>query len=148
MKTLFFDINVILDIFLKREPFYAASAQVFSLVEKKQFNGFLSAVSYPILFYLLKGEKERDEAINILKKVRVVLKTAPVIERVVDSALNSGFRDFEDAIQYYAALEVKSGYFITRNKKDYPTDLSRILTPNEFLALLKSENNDHDMLQS
>jgi hypothetical protein len=58
LKVLFFDINIILDIFLKREPFYGASAQSFSFVEKRQFDGFLGAVSYPILFYLLKKEKE------------------------------------------------------------------------------------------
>ena len=140
MNSIFFDINVILDIFLKREPFYASSAQVFSLAETKQFNGYLGALSYPILFYLLKKELDRDEAITILKKVRIVLKTAPLIEKVVDSALSSNIRDFEDAMQYYSALEVKSVYFITRNKKDYPANLLQILTPDEFLALLKSES--------
>lgn len=139
MKTIFFDINIILDIFLKREPFYAASAQVFSLAETKQFNGCLGALSYPILFYLLKKELDRDEAIAILKKVRIVLKTAPLMEKVVDSALSSDIRDFEDAMQYYSALEIKSDYFITRNKKDYPANLLPILTPDEFIALLKSE---------
>jgi len=140
LNSIFFDINIILDIFLKREPFYASSAQVFSLAETKQFNGYLGALSYPILFYLLKKELDRDEAITILKKVRIVLKTAPLIEKVVDSALSSNIRDFEDAMQYYSALEVKSVYFITRNKKDYPANLLQILTPDEFLALLKSES--------
>lgn len=140
MKTVFFDVNIILDIFLKRGPFYAASAQVFSHAETKQFNGCLGALSYPILFYLLKKELDRDEAIAILKKVRIVLKTAPMLEKVVDSALSSDIHDFEDAVQYYSALEVKSDYFITRNKKDYPAKLLPILTPDEFLALLKSES--------
>lgn len=138
MKSLFFDINIILDIFLKREPFYASSAQVFSLAETKQFNGYLGALSYPILFYLLKKELDRDEAMSILTKVRIVLKTAPLVEKVIDSALSSNIRDFEDAMQYYSALEVKSDYLITRNKKDYPANLLQILTPDEFLALLKS----------
>jgi predicted nucleic acid-binding protein len=140
VKTFFFDINIILDIFLKREPFYASSAQVFSLAETKQFNGYLGALSYPILFYLLKKELDRDEAVAILKKVRIVLKTAPLVEKVVDSALSSNIRDFEDAMQYYSALEVKSDYFITRNKKDYPANFLQILTPDEFLVLLKSES--------
>jgi len=86
LKSIFFDFNVILDIFLKREPFYASSAQVFSLVETKQYEGYLGALSYPILFYLLRKEQERVEATKILKKVRIVLKTAPVKENVIDSA--------------------------------------------------------------
>jgi predicted nucleic acid-binding protein len=138
LSSIFLDINIILDIFLKREPFYSASAQVFSLVENKQLEGYLSALSYPTLFYLLRKEKGGDETLKILKKVRIVLKTAPVIEKIIDSALSSNFRDFEDAIQYYAAAEVKSEYLITRNKKDYPAKLLKIVTAEEFLALLKS----------
>lgn len=142
MSSIFLDINIILDIFLKREPFYAASARVFSLAENKQYEGYLGALSYPTLFYLLKKEKGGDEALKILKKVRIVLRTAPVIEKVIDAALASSMRDFEDAIQYYAALEVKSDYLITRNKKDYPTKLIKIVTPDEYLALLKLQTAD------
>lgn len=137
---MFIDINVILDIFLKREAFYTASAQVFSLVENKQFEAYLGALSYPTLFYLLRRQLDRQRAIKILKKVRIVLKTAPVNEKVIDSALSSDVEDFEDAIQYYAALEVKSHFFITRNKKDYPANRLTILTPDEFLALLRFES--------
>ena len=144
MNSIFLDVNIILDIFLKREPFYAASAQVFGLVESKRFSGYLGALSYPTLFYLLKKEKGGDEALKILKKVRIVLKTAPVTEKIIDSALNSSLRDFEDAIQYYAALEVKSDYLITRNKKDYPTKLIKVVTPDEFLALLQSQAADQN----
>ncbi len=57
----------------------------------------------------------------------------------IDRALNSSFRDFEDAVQYYSALEVKSQYFITRNKRDYPSNHMRILTPDDFLTLLKEK---------
>jgi predicted nucleic acid-binding protein len=144
LTSVFLDINIILDIFLKREPFYQASAQVFSLVENKQIEGYLGALSYPTLFYLLRKEKGGDETLKILKKVRIVLKTAPVIEKTIDSALSANFRDFEDAIQYYAAVEVKSEYLITRNKKDYPAKLLKIVTPEEFLALLKSQGLDQN----
>lgn len=144
MKSIFFDINIILDIFLKRDPFYTSSAYMFSLVEKGEFQGFLGAASYPILFYLLRKEKGRDRAINILKKVRVVLSTISVTEKVVDSSLNSDIADFAHAIQYYSALEAQCDYFITRNKRDYPANLLKILTPDEFLALLQSENNGQE----
>ncbi|MGH7491736.1 MAG: PIN domain-containing protein [bacterium] len=140
MKTVFFDLNVILDIFWKREPFYGSSARVFGLVEHKQCHGYLGALSYPTLFYLLRKEKSPTVALTILKKVRIVLKTAPVLEKTIDSALSSGFGDFEDAIQYYAALEAQSDYFITRNKKDFPPGRLPILLPEEFLAQLKLAN--------
>jgi predicted nucleic acid-binding protein len=140
LKFIFFDINIILDIFLKREPFYGSSAQVLSLVESHQAGGYLGAFSYPTLFYLLRKERDHEGAIQILKKVRIVLQTAPVTEKIIDAALSSAFRDFEDAVQYYSALEVQSDYFVTRNKQDYPANQLQILTPDEFLALVKSGN--------
>lgn len=89
------------------------------------------------MFYLLKKELNRDEAFGILRKVRIAMKTAPVDEKVIELALNSNFADLKDAIQYYCALQVKSDYFITRNKRDYPANLMPILTPDEFLAILE-----------
>jgi predicted nucleic acid-binding protein len=139
LKSVFLDINIILDIFLKREPYYTASAQVFSLVENKKFDGYLCALSYPTLFYLLKKELNREKAMKVLERLRIVLKTAPTIEKVIDLALSSEFRDFEDAVQYYSALEVKCDFLITRNKNDFPSKILPIFTPDEFLVLLNSD---------
>lgn len=51
VKTVFCDINIILDIFLKREPFYTPAARFFSIIEEKKIHGYLSALSFPTLFY-------------------------------------------------------------------------------------------------
>jgi predicted nucleic acid-binding protein len=134
MKTILCDINFILDIFLEREPFYSPAAQIFSMVEMKQLNGYLCANSFPILFYVLVKELKRDKAMKILEKVRIVFRVAAVDERVIDLSLASDFRDFEDAVQYYSAVSLKADCLITRNKIDYiASDLS-IMTPEEFLA--------------
>lgn len=141
MKSLFLDINVILDIFLNRKPYYDASAGIFNLIERKSFAGYLCALSFPTLYFLLSKELNRENVIRILEKIRIVLRVANVSEKTIDSALSSGIRDFEDAIQYYSAIEVSSDFLITRNKQDFPQTQSRIpiFTPDEFLALLSSE---------
>ncbi len=71
-------------------------------------------------------------------KVRQVLHTAPVLENIIDLSLKSKHRDFEDAIQYYSAMDVKCEYFVTRNKKDFPPNSMQIVTPEEFLAIFQS----------
>jgi len=139
MKTILCDINFILDIFLKREPFYSPAAQIFSMIEAKQLDGYLCAYSFPILFYILVKELKRDKAMKILGKVRIVFRVAAVNEKVIDLSLASDFRDFEDAVQYYSAVSMKADCLITRNKIDYiASDLS-ILTPEEFLAATSVE---------
>ncbi|MBN1578692.1 MAG: hypothetical protein JW913_19165 [Chitinispirillaceae bacterium] len=56
-------------------------------------------------------------------------------ERIIDLALSSGYRDFEDAIQYYSALEAGLQFLLTRNKKDYIESDLIICTAREYLAL-------------
>jgi len=134
VKTVLCDINFILDIFLKREPFYTPAARLFSIIEGKKIHGYLSALSFPTLFYLLAKELKREKAMRILEKLRIVFDVAAVDEKVIDLSLVSGFKDFEDAVQYYSAMQVQADCLVTRNKADYRVDPLPILTPEEFLA--------------
>ena len=140
MKTVLCDINFILDIFLKREPFYYSAAMLFKMIEDKKIKGYLCALSFPTLFYLLSKELSKGKAIKILEKIRIVFGIAPVDEKVIDLSLTADFKDFEDAVQYYSAIQVKADYIITRNKNDYVNDKIPILTPDEFIALSAISN--------
>ncbi len=135
MKSVLCDINFFLDILLKREPFYYPAARVFKMIEEKKLKGFICAISFPTLYYLLSKELKRERAIKILEKVRIVFHVAAVDERVIDLSLTSDFKDFEDAVQYYSAVQAKAACLITRNKGDYKADNLPVLTPEEFLAI-------------
>jgi predicted nucleic acid-binding protein len=137
VKTVLCDINFYLDIFLKREPFYAASARLFKKIEEKELKGYLCAPSFPTLFYLLSKELHRDRAMKTLEKIRIVFRVAPVDEKVVDLSVVSGFKDFEDAVQYYSALQIKADCIITRSKADYNKNTIPVLTPEEFYSTLE-----------
>ncbi len=134
MKTALCDINFILDIFLKREPFYYSAAKLFKKIENKELKGFLCALSFPTLFYLLSKELSRENAVKTLEKIRIVFSVAAVDQKVIDLSLTSDFKDFEDAVQYYSAVQVKTDCLITRDKDDYVDDKIPVLTPEEFLA--------------
>ncbi|MBI5189042.1 MAG: PIN domain-containing protein [Nitrospirae bacterium] len=134
MRAVLCDINFILDIFLKREPFYYSAAKLFKKIEDKELKGYLCALSFPTLFYLLSKELNRGKAIKTLEKIRIVFSVASVDEKVIDLSLTADFKDFEDAVQYYSAVQVKADCLITRNKDDYVDDKIPILTPEEFLA--------------
>ncbi len=137
MRKVLCDINFILDILLKRKPFYYSAAEVFRKIEEGEIEGYLCSLSFPILFYILTKQLKRTKAIKTLEKLRIVFKVAPVTEKVIDMSLVSDFKDFEDAIQYYSALEIKADCIITRNKTDYKDNKIPVLTPDEFLAILK-----------
>jgi predicted nucleic acid-binding protein len=136
VKTVLCDINFILDIFLEREPFYTPAARIFAMIEAKHLKGYLCANSFPTLFYILAKELRRDRAMKVLEKIRIVFRVASVNEKVIDLSLASDFRDFEDAVQCYSAVNAKVDCLITRNKADYVTDILPIMTPEEFLAAI------------
>jgi predicted nucleic acid-binding protein len=106
------------------------------MIEAKQLKGYLCSNSFPTLFYILSKELKRDKAMKVLEKVRIVFRVATVDEKVIDLSLASDFRDFEDAVQYYSAVNARADCLITRNKSDYVTDDLSIMTPEEFLAAI------------
>jgi predicted nucleic acid-binding protein len=134
LKAVLCDINFFLDIFLKREPFYSSAARLFKKIEDRELKGYLCALSFPTLFYLLSKEISREKAIKTLEKIRIVFSVAVVDQKVIDLSLTSDFKDFEGAIQYYSAIQARGDCIITRNKDDYIVDKIPVLTPEEFLA--------------
>ena len=114
---LFIDTDIILDIFAKRKPFYNPAAQLFALIDEKKVDAFTTPVVFSNLFYILSKLKSRNFAHSSLRKLRLLLTIIQVDEKVIDLALNSEFKDFEDAIQFYAAKFHDLDFIITRNVK-------------------------------
>ncbi|MCI5150018.1 MAG: hypothetical protein D3916_11630 [Candidatus Electrothrix sp. MAN1_4] len=75
----------------------------------------------------------RKKAIQSLIKLKSLVKIVNCGDRVIELALSSDFKDFEDAIQYYTALENNIDILITRNVKDYKTANITISTPLEYI---------------
>ena len=132
--NVFLDTNVLLDVFARRKPFYADSAQVWTLAETAQITGFASVLSLPNLFYLLrraKGPKAARQAIGILRDIFTLV---PLDAQITNQAIDADIGDFEDAIQFFSALRAGAAILITRNPKDFPTPDVAVQTPAEFLA--------------
>jgi predicted nucleic acid-binding protein len=126
------DLNVILDVLQRREPFYEMSARVLASVETRRITGWVAAHSLTTLFYLLSKHRSVDQARVALTELLNLLSVAPVDHAVIEQTLNLPYQDFEDAVQMMAAVQIGADYVITRNPRDYrPGPL-----PAELLALL------------
>ncbi len=133
MVELFVDTDIILDFLSKREPFYKHAARLFSLAEQSSIKAYVSPIIFANLYYILCKQLGKEQAIKKLLKIKLLVSIVPVNERIIDMALTSGFTDFEDAIQYYAARASHINYLVTRNKKDYKLSDIIIMTAEEFL---------------
>lgn len=137
--TLFLDTNVIIDLLGKREPFYNSIAKIATLADRKEINLVVSALSFSTIIYVLRKFEKPEITINKLRKFKMIIQIAPLNNELIEKALNSKFSDFEDALQYFSALESKCKLIITRNEKDFKESKIPIMTPFEYLASINKK---------
>lgn len=134
MKKLFLDANIVADIVLVREPWCKAAFEILNIASFEVIDLCCSSLTLGTVNYLLTREKFSTEIIKKkLKVFRNNCKMSKVDDSVVDSALNSTFTDFEDAMQYYSAINEGCDIIITRNKKDFSQSQIPVMEPQEFL---------------
>lgn len=138
MKKAYIDTDVILDLLQQRKAFFAEASRLFAFLEKEAFRGFASPLTFANLYYVLRKDKGAKVALDALLRLKMLLKILPIGEKTIELALSSEFRDFEDAIQYYSAIESNLDCLITRNKKDFRSADIPVYHPREFLHILEA----------
>ncbi len=139
-NRLFIDSDIILDIALNRQPFFNSSSLLLSSIEIKLFEGYTSSIIISNLYYIIRKIESHRHAIDFISKLGLLLKVLPVDDEVIKKSLESSFKDFEDAIQYYTALAGNINYIITRNVKHYTRSEIHVHTPEEFIKLKEISN--------
>jgi predicted nucleic acid-binding protein len=130
------DLNVILDVLQRREPFYDMSARVLAAAERGVLEGWVAAHSLTTLFYILARYQSAEQARVALTDLLTFLSVAAVDHDVIEQALNLPYPDFEDAVQMMAAVRSSVRYLVTRNVRDYGLGPLPVLQPAELLALV------------
>jgi predicted nucleic acid-binding protein len=137
MKKLFIDTNIIIDLLAQREPFYDEAAILFTLADKRKVNLSVSALTFANTNYILLQSKKPEEAKRILRKLKIIVQVLPLDEKIVGLSLNDNdFKDYEDALQYFTALENGIDVIITRNLKDFQKARLPVMTPAQFLKTM------------
>jgi predicted nucleic acid-binding protein len=136
MKKIFLDTNVILDMLRQRKPFVEASAAVWDLLERRMADGYVSAISFNNIHYIMRRSVSSASANQAMRIMMDTLNVIPLDGKVLSKAMDAAkFKDFEDAIQFFSAIQCNAEYLITRNVKDFPQTDIPALDPESFLAL-------------
>jgi predicted nucleic acid-binding protein len=138
MRRIFADTDVFIDLLAERDPFYIHSATLFSLADKGLLEISVSSLTFANLNYLLSRHFTPQKARKLLLRFKTLVNVLPVTDKMIELALTSDFKDFEDGIQYFTAVENQVEFLITRNLKDYKNAKIPVFTPEQFL---KSELN-------
>ena len=138
MRKLFIDTNIVIDLLAERDPFYEDAAKLFSLSDKNKVKLSVSSLTFANTNYLLQKTNSASTAKEILRKFKILTAVLSLNDKIIDLALNdNGFGDFEDAIQYYSAIENSQEILITRTLKDFKTSKIPVMTASEFIKTLE-----------
>lgn len=132
MKVLF-DTNVLLDVFLERTPFFEASSQIVGLAEQGKIDGWICGTTITTIFYLLAKALSLEKAKKNVKKLLKIFHISNINRVVLEEALDSDFKDYEDGVLYQSAAHANLEAIITRNQKDFQGSSLPVYSPAEFL---------------
>jgi predicted nucleic acid-binding protein len=133
IQTAFVDTDIILDLIGMRQPFYASAAGLFSKADRGEIQLCTSALSFANLNYILSRQYSAPEARKKIFQFKTLVTVLPVNDKIVELALISDFKDFEDGLQYFTATENGISILLTRNLKDYKSAEIAVMTASEFL---------------
>lgn len=141
MIKILIDTNIIIDLLAKREKFYLDSLKIFSLADRSKVELVVSTLSIANTHYLLNDVMKMKNARAIIRKFKVLVNSYPLNDKIIELALSdNNFKDFEDGIQYYTALESNCKAILTRNVKDFKNSNLPVFRPKEYLTKIKADS--------
>ena len=134
MDKVLIDTDVILDFFFDRKPFAEYAAEVLNLCAENEIKGYTTPVIVSNVYYLLRKTAKHAIVVEKIKQLLTIIDIVKIDKNVVLNALNSDFKDFEDALQNFSAMENEEiKIILTRNLKDFKKSELAILTPETYL---------------
>jgi predicted nucleic acid-binding protein len=128
------DTNIIVDVALERLPFYMQSQNVLSAAYRQTIEGYISASTVSDLYYIIRKVKGRALTLQFLQGILTFCSVATVDRSVITMAFATNFSDFEDAIQYSAAVASQMDAIVTRNPSDFANATAlQIFTPEQLI---------------
>jgi predicted nucleic acid-binding protein len=137
IERVFLDSDVMLDYIANRQPFFDIAKRLFKLFFNLNIELVTSSIAIANAHYIL---SKQDGRIISKRKIDILLNYITVIpseHSSVKTSFSNNFKDEEDAIQYFTALEYGGVKCIcTRNAKDFPKGDIPVLSPIELIARL------------
>lgn len=133
---LLIDANILLDVLQNREPYVRASSFIWKLCETEKAKGYISALTFANLVYIMRKELTPEKIEEILLELSLIFEFAELGVADLSRAAGLNWEDFEDAVQSVTAERLHADYIITRNVKDFSRSKVAAFTPSELIARL------------
>ena len=132
------DTNLVLDWFLKRQPFYDESKNILNKCWFSNINSYLTIHSICDISYIIDKKFSDDEKKKLfqllLNRNEIISETKADIESFIK---NEKWTDLEDSLQMQVAEKCNLDYIVTRNISDFSASKIPAIEPKDFLSLCK-----------
>ena len=130
----FIDTNVFLDYIQQRPEGWKEAEVIFFLAIHGDIELLVTDLSIANMRYVTRKDIALEQFYAVMKGLRPYYHIVPLGSTVVDKAYQIETKDFEDAMQYYAAEQAGADCVVTRNLKDFDFAFTvEILDPRDFL---------------
>lgn len=120
MTRIFIDANVLVSVLNREYPIFRMSSRVISLADNPSFTLYTSPTCLAIAFYFASKRCKESAAFEKMSILCERLEIANAGKEEISATLkNKKIRDFEDGIQYYAALNSQCHYIITEDRDNF-----------------------------
>jgi len=135
MKT-FVDANILVSVVNKEHPLFGYAARILSLAGNSKTRIFTTPICLAIAYYFAEKKYRSASAKARLQVLSEHIEIAAANTHVVRSAFaDPAVKDFEDGLEYYAALEAGCQCIVTEDKDDYYFSKIQVLTAQEFYEI-------------
>ena len=137
MKRVLFDTDVLLDFLFDRKPFSDHTLKLLLACQDRKMIGFITPVIFSNMYYILRQQASHVYVKEKLDVLLSILRVLSMSEQTVHLAINSSFKDMEDALQYFSALKnANVDAILTRNTKDFKKSAIPVFLPSEWIAVM------------
>ena len=113
MKRIFLDTNVVIDFLGERVKFIDDAISIMCMAENREIEILCSSLTFSNAAYILRHGYTLEEIKEKLSLFSQISTITTVDENVAKLVLKSNFKDLEDAMQYYSALQAGADYIVT-----------------------------------
>ncbi|WP_425389824.1 PIN domain-containing protein [Ekhidna sp.] len=133
MTKVLIDTDVLIDFLAERQPHADFAEQIFLVAAREEICLFTTGDILSNAYYVLRKIFSHSKILAKFSQLLRYMEVIDINKQVILNAISSGFRDFEDALQNYAAEHSgEIDIIVTRNVKDYKHSSISVMTPLDF----------------
>lgn len=134
----FIDTNVLIDFLLQRQPFYEPAAALLTMADDKRIEAAVSALSIVTSQFICceRAKMPLEVWTHKLSVLDEIMEIISIDENDVMVACSSGWKDYEDSVQYHVAKKASCDVIVTRNPKDFVMSDIPVSAPDDILNMM------------